>query len=87
MEMGNFDMIICLGVVIRGETTHYDVVAGESCRALMDLSLMADSVLINGILTCENEDQVKARISPQYAISGLNYLAELVDMSVIAEES
>ena len=51
---------VALGCVIRGETSHYDYVAGESCRALMDLSL--EGVAIgNGILTVENEAQALVR--------------------------
>ena len=55
-----YEGYIALGCVIRGETSHYDYVAGESCRALMDLSL--DGVAIgNGILTVENEAQALVR--------------------------
>ncbi|MDD3144520.1 MAG: 6,7-dimethyl-8-ribityllumazine synthase [Candidatus Gracilibacteria bacterium] len=74
----NPDLIICFGVVIRGETTHYEMVAGESARGIMNISIedKNSTAYINGILTCENEEQVKARISPIYALSGLNLLAE-----------
>ncbi|CAK9075841.1 6, partial [Durusdinium trenchii] len=55
-----FDGYVALGCVIRGETSHYDYVAGESARALMDLTL--EGVAIgNGILTVENRDQAMAR--------------------------
>jgi 6,7-dimethyl-8-ribityllumazine synthase len=50
-----------LGVVIRGETTHYDIVAGESSRALMDLTLNPGLAIGNGIQTVENGDQAWAR--------------------------
>ncbi|MDD2907193.1 MAG: 6,7-dimethyl-8-ribityllumazine synthase [Candidatus Gracilibacteria bacterium] len=77
-EKLNPDLIICFGVVIRGETTHYEMVAGESARGIMNISIEDNSktAYINGILTCENEKQVEARISPTYALSGLNLLAE-----------
>ncbi|WP_420432312.1 6,7-dimethyl-8-ribityllumazine synthase [Hyphobacterium sp.] len=55
-----FDGYVALGCVIRGETSHYDYVAGESARALMDLTL--DGIAVgNGILTVENRAQAMAR--------------------------
>ncbi|MDP2090227.1 MAG: 6,7-dimethyl-8-ribityllumazine synthase [Candidatus Gracilibacteria bacterium] len=72
------DLVICFGVVIRGETTHYEMVAGESARGIMDISIKSKNTsIINGILTCENEEQVKSRISNTYALSGLNLLNEV----------
>jgi 6,7-dimethyl-8-ribityllumazine synthase len=56
-----YDGYVTLGVVIRGETTHYDVVAGESARAIMDLCVSYDLALGNGIQTVENEAQAWAR--------------------------
>jgi len=77
-EKLNPDLIICFWVVIRWETTHYDMVAWESARWILNLSISSDSkAIINGILTCENEEQVKARISNTYAISWLNLISEI----------
>ncbi|MFC0282976.1 6,7-dimethyl-8-ribityllumazine synthase [Camelimonas abortus] len=56
-----WDAAVALGCVIRGETGHYDIVAGESARALMDLSVQRRLPLGNGILTVENEEQAWAR--------------------------
>ncbi len=56
-----YDGFVALGCVIRGETTHYDIVAGESARALMDLAVEESLALGNGILTVENDDQAWAR--------------------------
>lgn len=73
------DLIICFWVVIRWETTHYEMVANESSRGIMDASIedyIKSPAIINWILTCENENQVKARIDINFALSGLNLLSE-----------
>jgi len=56
-----YDGYVALGCVIRGETTHYDYVCGESARALMDLAVDYQLVIGNGIITVENEKQAWAR--------------------------
>lgn len=56
-----YDGFVLLGVVIRGETTHYDIVANESNRVIMDLIVDADLAVGNGILTVENGEQAWAR--------------------------
>jgi len=56
-----YDAVVALGCVIRGETGHYDIVAGESSRALMDLSVARRIAVANGILTVENDEQAWAR--------------------------
>lgn len=53
----HFDGYVALGCVIRGETTHYEIVCNESARALMDLTIAENLAIGNGILTVENEDQ------------------------------
>ena len=59
-ETGRYDGFVALGVVIRGETYHFEIVAGESARGLMALSM--DGLAIgNGILTVENEAQALTR--------------------------
>lgn len=57
----DYDGYVALGCVIRGETYHFDIVANESCRALMDLSIDEGLAIGNGILTVENEDQALER--------------------------
>lgn len=56
-----YSAAVALGCVIRGETGHYDIVAGESSRALMDLAVAARLPIGNGILTVETEAQALAR--------------------------
>lgn len=57
----HYDGYVALGVVIRGETTHYDYVCGESARGLTDLALKHNLAIGNGIQTVENSDQAWAR--------------------------
>lgn len=59
-----YDGYVALGTVIRGETFHFDIVAGESSRALMDMSCNWKLALGNGILTTETEEQAWARARP-----------------------
>jgi 6,7-dimethyl-8-ribityllumazine synthase len=56
-----YDGYVALGCVIRGETAHFDVVANESARGLMDLTVQQRLAIGNGILTVENEDQAWER--------------------------
>jgi len=56
-----YDGYVALGMVIRGETYHFDIVSNESSRALMDLAVSESLAIGNGILTVENDDQAWAR--------------------------
>ena len=68
-ESGKYDAYVGLGVVIRGETYHFEIVAGESARGLMALTM--DGLAVgNGILTVENEQQAIVRANPQHANKG-----------------
>ena len=68
-ETGRFDGFVAIGVVIRGETYHFEVVSNESARGLMALSM--DAIAIgNGILTVENEEQALVRARPDQKDKG-----------------
>jgi 6,7-dimethyl-8-ribityllumazine synthase len=56
-----YDGYVALGCVIRGETYHFEIVAGESARGLVDLGLNHGLCVGNGILTVENEEQAEVR--------------------------
>jgi 6,7-dimethyl-8-ribityllumazine synthase len=63
LEGGGYSGFVAIGVVIRGETYHFEIVAGESARAIMALTM--DGIAIgNGILTVENEAQALVRADP-----------------------
>ncbi|MBB5663423.1 6,7-dimethyl-8-ribityllumazine synthase [Rhizobium leguminosarum] len=57
----HYDGYVALGMVIRGETYHFDIVSNESSRALMDLAVSESLAIGNGILTVENDEQAWAR--------------------------
>jgi len=61
-QSGRFDALAAVGCVIRGETFHFEVVAGESARGLMDVSLEFGIPIGNGIVTTEDEAQAMARL-------------------------
>src|ERR1700722_2699130 len=60
-----YDGVVALGCVIRGETRHYDIVAGESARAIMDIGVARGIPVGNGILTVDKEEQAWARARPE----------------------
>jgi 6,7-dimethyl-8-ribityllumazine synthase len=59
-----YEGVVALGCVIRGETSHYDIVAGESARAIMDIGVTRGVPVGNGILTVDKEAQAWARARP-----------------------
>lgn len=64
-----YDGFVAIGVVIRGETYHFEIVAGESARGIMALTM--DGIAIgNGILTVENEQQAVVRADPKQKDKG-----------------
>lgn len=66
---GGYDGYVAIGVVIRGETYHFEIVAGESARGIMALTM--DGMAIgNGILTVENEQQAIVRADPKQKNKG-----------------
>jgi 6,7-dimethyl-8-ribityllumazine synthase len=80
-----FDGFVALGCVIRGETSHYDYVCGESARGLMDLSLQGLPIGY-GILTVENEAQALARASRQQKNKGKDAVEACLAMLTIKRQ-
>jgi 6,7-dimethyl-8-ribityllumazine synthase len=69
-EWGDFDGYVALGCVIRGETHHFEIVADQSARALMDLAVRKKLAIGNGILTVEDEAQAWVRADPAQGDKG-----------------
>jgi 6,7-dimethyl-8-ribityllumazine synthase len=61
-QSGRFDALVALGAVIRGDTYHFEVVANESARGVMDVMLEFGMPIANGILTTDDEAQAHARL-------------------------
>ena len=64
-ERGNHDAIVCLGCVIRGETYHFDVVAGQAAAGIMQVQLDTGVPVAFGVLTTEDKEQALARSGPK----------------------
>jgi 6,7-dimethyl-8-ribityllumazine synthase len=79
---GRYAGCVALGCVIRGETSHYDIVAGESARALMQIAVERNIPVGNGILTVENHEQALVRASVQGKNKGRD--AALACLAVIS---
>ena len=60
-QCGRFDALVAIGAVIRGDTHHFEVVANESARGVMDVALETGIPVANGILTTDDEAQARAR--------------------------
>jgi 6,7-dimethyl-8-ribityllumazine synthase len=64
LDGADYDAFVALGCVIRGETSHYDIVAGESARGLTDLAVQRGALIGNGILTTDDGRQARVRADP-----------------------
>lgn len=62
-ESGRYNAVVCLGCVIRGETAHFEYVAGEAARGIAEVALKTKVPIIFGVLTTENVEQARARAS------------------------
>jgi 6,7-dimethyl-8-ribityllumazine synthase len=79
-ERRRYDGFVALGCVIRGETSHYDYVCGESARKMQDLACDYLLAMGYGILTCENSDQAWARADPEQKDKGGDAARAALDM-------
>ena len=70
MCRGNFDAVICLGAVIRGETPHFDYLAGESARGIANVAREEMVPVIFGVLTTNTEQQARDRIGGERGHAG-----------------
>lgn len=80
-----FSAVICLGCVIRGETPHFDYVAGECARGIQMVAVQEGLPVIFGVLTTNNEQQVKDRLGGKHGHAGERAAEAAVEMIAVME--
>lgn len=80
---GEFDAVIAIGVVVRGETTHYDIVSEAAAVGIREASAATNVPVIFGVLTTENEDQVLARAGDDDTNKGFEAVVTAVEMATL----
>jgi 6,7-dimethyl-8-ribityllumazine synthase len=85
-ESGRFAGVACLGVVIRGETNHYDYVCAEAARGIQDVALETGVPCAFGVITCETMEQAVARAGGEKRDQGRNAAIAVMRMASLREE-
>ena len=80
VKSSNFDAIVCLGVIIRGDTPHFDYVAGESASGIAKLSLESDIPVMYGVVTAENLEQAIERCGGKAGNKGWDAALAAIEM-------
>jgi len=80
---GTFDGIVALGVVIRGETPHFEYVAGECARGIMDVQLATGIPIGFGVLTTDDRLQAEERADPERGDKGYGAAVAAASVAVI----
>ena len=80
VQTGRYDGLICLGAVVRGETPHFDFVAGEAARGVRDLSLRLDTPIAFGVLTTDTIEQALARAGGDRGNKGAEAAVTVLEM-------
>lgn len=79
-EKGVFDAVICIGVVIRGETPHFDFVAGEAAKGIGQVSLESGIPVLFGVITADNVEQALNRSGIKAGNKGVEAAASAVEI-------
>jgi len=86
MSSERYDAVIALGAVIRGETPHFDYVAGEASRGLSTASLDAEIPLGFGLLTCDTMEQAMARAGGEHGNKGWDAAVAALEMADLLDQ-
>jgi 6,7-dimethyl-8-ribityllumazine synthase len=81
-----YDAVICLGAVIRGETAHFDYVAGEAARGIQQAALETGVPVIFGVLTTENFEQAMDRAGGKHGNKGWDAAMAAMEMASLLED-
>lgn len=79
-ETGEFDGLVALGAVIRGETYHFELVSNESAAGITRISIESGLPIANGVLTCDTEEQAQVRVQ----VKGADCAKAVVEMANLA---
>jgi 6,7-dimethyl-8-ribityllumazine synthase len=85
-ESGRYAGVVCVGAVIRGETTHYDHVCAEAARGIQDVQLRTGVPCGFGVLTCETMEQALARSGGEKRHEGRDAAEAVVRMAALRAE-
>lgn len=85
LATGRFDAVIALGAVIRGGTPHFDYVAGDCSRGLMDVGLRHGKPVIFGVLTTDTVEQALERAAPDQGNKGFDVALAALNMVHLAD--
>jgi 6,7-dimethyl-8-ribityllumazine synthase len=85
-ETDVYDAIVCLGAVIRGETGHYELVAGEAARGIARAAYDTGVPVAFGVLTTDNQEQADARSRPGKDNKGWEAARTAIEMAAFLEE-
>lgn len=79
-KTGRFDAILCIGAVIRGETPHFDLVAGQSAAGSLRVGLETEIPVIFSVLTTDTKEQAEVRAGSKGTNSGFSYALSAIEM-------
>ena len=85
-ETGQYDAIACVGAVIRGETPHFDFVAGENAKGIAMVMMETGVPVLNGVLTCDTTDQALARAGLKAGNKGSDAAMAALEMVGLLEQ-
>jgi 6,7-dimethyl-8-ribityllumazine synthase len=84
-ESGKFDAVVCLGAVIRGETPHFDYVAGESAKGIAQVGLQTGIPIVYGVVTADTLEQAINRAGVKAGNKGADAMMTAVEMANLSE--